>query len=73
MIVSVQGSERGAAPVKGVTLDCVLRPQGPSLKVRAQAPDGHNKGGSQPTDISMINRRKYRPRLSLVPGDARRR
>jgi len=33
-----------------------------------QARDGSQYGGTQPTDISRINRRHYWPRLGVDPG-----
>jgi hypothetical protein len=46
-------------PRFGATLDGVKRLK-QTLEPRArQAPDGHKEGGSQPTDISMINRRLF--------------
>jgi hypothetical protein len=44
-------------PRGGATLGGVRRPQGPLGPRRRPAPDGGTAGGSQPTDISRINRR----------------
>ena len=44
-------------PRCGVTLGSVKRPQGTLVPRMRPAPDGGKEGGSQPTDISVINRR----------------
>ena len=46
-------------PRCGVTLGGVMRPQGTLVPRRRQAPDGCTEGGSQPTAISVINRRVF--------------
>ena len=46
-------------PRCGVTLDGVKRLQHTLVPRARQAPDGRKEGGSQPTDISMINRRLF--------------
>ena len=46
-------------PRCGVTLGSVKRPQGTLVPRMRQAPDGCKEGGSQPTDISVINRRVF--------------
>ena len=46
----------------GAIFDRVMRPR-PSPLERSRRRDGHLYGGTQPTDISMIDRRCYRPRL----------
>jgi hypothetical protein len=43
----------------GVTLDGVKRPAGILGPRARQTPDGRQSGGTQPTDISRINRRMY--------------
>ena len=52
-----------AQPRCGVILGSVKRPQGMLVPRVRQAPDGGKEGGSQPTDISVINRRFYWLRL----------
>src|SRR5262249_54143789 len=52
-----------AQPRCGVTLDSVTRPSGILVPRVRQAPDGSKEGGTQPTDISKINRRHYWLRL----------
>jgi hypothetical protein len=47
----------GARPRYGVTLDGVTRPAGTLAPRWRQAPDGPKSGGTQSTDISVINRR----------------
>ena len=44
-------------PRFGVTLGGVMRPKGTLVPSMRQAPDGGKEGGTQPTDISVINRR----------------
>ena len=44
-------------PRCGVTLGGVMRPQGTLVPRVRQAPDGGQSGGSQPTEIRVINRR----------------
>jgi hypothetical protein len=44
-------------PRFGVTLGGVMRPQGTLVPRMRQAPDGCKESGSQPTDISVLNRR----------------
>jgi hypothetical protein len=46
----------------GAIFDRVMRLRPSSLE-RSRRRDGHQYGGTQPTDISMINRREYRLRL----------
>jgi transposase len=46
-----------APPRCGATLGSVTRPQGTLVPRMRQAPDGGKAGGSQPTEISVINRR----------------
>jgi hypothetical protein len=46
-----------APPRYGATLDGVTRPAGTLVPRVRQAPDGGQSGGTQPTDISMIDRR----------------
>ena len=46
----------------GAIFDRVMRLR-PSPLERSRRHDGHQYGGTQPTDISMINRREYRLRL----------
>jgi hypothetical protein len=55
-----------AQPRCGATLGSVTRPQGTLVPRMRQAPDGGKEGGSQPTDISVINRR-----LLLAPPPPR--
>ena len=50
-------------PRFGVTLGGVMRPTGTLVPRMRQAPDGGKEGGTQPTDISVINRRYYWLRL----------
>jgi len=50
-------------PRCGGTLDRVTRPSGMLVPRVRQAPDGRKEGGTQPTDISKINRRHYWLRL----------
>jgi hypothetical protein len=52
-----------AQPRCGVTLDGVKRLKHTLVPRARQAPDGRKYGGSQPTDISRINRR-----LLLAPA-----
>jgi hypothetical protein len=56
-------------PRCGVTLGGVRRPTGTLVPRRRQAPDGCKEGGSQPTDISVINRRVFlAPALPIEKG-----
>jgi hypothetical protein len=48
-----------AQPRFGVTLGSVKRPTGTLVPRVRQAPDGCKEGGTQPTDISVINRRVF--------------
>ena len=57
-----RGTEVDAAPVFGAIFERVVRPRPSSLE-RSRRRDGHQYGGNQPTDISMIDRREYRLRL----------
>jgi hypothetical protein len=52
-----QRASEEAPPRCGVTLGSVKRPGGILGPRRRQAPDGHQLGGDQPTEISVINRR----------------
>ena len=52
-----QRASEKTQPRFGVTLGGVMRPQGTLVPRMRQAPDGCQEGGSQPTDISRINRR----------------
>jgi hypothetical protein len=55
---------RRRSPGDGATLVSVMRLRQQILVSRPrQAPDGHKQGGTQPTNISMINRRGYWLRL----------
>jgi hypothetical protein len=55
---------RRRSPGEGATLVGVTRLRRQTLVSRPrQAPDGHEQGGSQPTNISMSNRRGYWLRL----------
>ena len=57
-------------PRCGVTLGSVKRPQGTLVPRWRQAPDGGKEGGSQPTDISVINRRVFlAPALPIDKGE----
>ena len=60
--ISLRGFPRLSAeaqPRCGGTLGGVRRPQGTLVPRMRQAPDGCQEGGSQPTDISVINRRVF--------------
>jgi hypothetical protein len=60
-------------PRCGVILGGVMRPQGTLVPRMRQAPDGGKEGGSQPTDISVINRRVFlAPALPLDKRQNRR-
>jgi hypothetical protein len=54
-------------PRGGVALDGVKRRKETLVPRSRQAPDGPKEGGSQPTDISVINRRSYWLRLFRCP------
>ena len=56
-------SRRRRGPGDGATLVSVTRLRQTLASRPRQAPDGHKYGGTQPTNISMINRRGYWPRL----------
>ena len=56
---------RRRSPGKGGTLVSVKRLRQILVSRPRQAPDGHKQGGTQPTYISMINRRGYWLRLLL--------
>jgi hypothetical protein len=61
--VSTTSSHRWRrGPGIGAIFDRVMRPQ-PSPLERSRRRDGHLYGGTQPTDLSMIDRRCYRLRL----------
>src|SRR5882672_10137382 len=56
-------------PRFGVTLGGVMRPKGTLVPRLRQAPDGGKEGGTQPTDISVINRRVLlAPSLPIKKG-----
>jgi hypothetical protein len=50
---------RRRSPGDGATLVSVMRLRQSLVSRPRQAPDGHKYGGTQPTNISMINRRGY--------------
>src|SRR5439155_25695119 len=54
---------RRRSPGDGATLVSVKRLRQILVSRPRQAPDGHKQGGTQPTNISMINRRGYWLRL----------
>src|SRR5207249_11108548 len=54
---------RRRSPGDGATLVGVKRLRQILVSRPRQAPDGHKQGGTQPTNISMINRRGYWLRL----------
>jgi hypothetical protein len=54
---------RRRSPGDGATLVSVMRLRQSLVSRPRQAPDGHKYGGTQPTNISMINRRGYWLRL----------
>jgi hypothetical protein len=54
---------RRRSPGDGATLVGVTRLRQILVSRPRQAPDGHKQGGTQPTNISMINRRGYWLRL----------
>jgi hypothetical protein len=57
-------------PRCGVTRGGVMRPTGTLVPRMRQAPDGCKEGGSQPTDISVINRRLLlAPALPIDQGE----
>jgi hypothetical protein len=57
---------RGRSPGHGATLVGVKRLRQTLVSRARQAPDGYKQGGTQPTYISLINRRGYW--LRLFPG-----
>ena len=61
-VILTSSPRRRRGPGIGAIFDRVMRPRPSSLE-RSRRRDGHLYGGTQPTDISMINRRCYRPRL----------
>ena len=68
-VIDSQELGRDVGPDIGATLDDVKRRLRSTLVPRPrQAPDGSQYGGTQSTDISRINRRQYRSRLSSAPG-----
>lgn len=64
-----QERRRDGTTDTGVTLDDVKRRLRSTLVPRPRpAPDGSQYGGTQPTNISRINRRQYWSRLASAPG-----
>ena len=61
-LIPISSHRRRRGPGIGAIFDRVMRPR-PSPLERSRRRDGHLYGGTQPTDISMINRRCYRLRL----------
>ena len=61
-LIPTSSHRRRRGPGIGAIFDRVMRLR-PSPLERSRRRDGHLYGGTQPTDISMINRRCYRPRL----------
>ena len=68
-ILQISGRRRGAGPVFRAIHDDVRRRLRSTLVPRVrQARDGSQYGGTQTTDISRINRRKYWLHLGADPG-----
>jgi hypothetical protein len=61
-LIPISSHRRRRGPGIGAIFDRVMRPR-PSPLERSRRRDGHLYGGTQPTDLSMIDRRCYRPRL----------
>src|SRR3989442_3924252 len=61
-LITISSHRRRRSPGIGAISDRVTRP-GPSPLERSRRCDGHQDGGSQPTDISMIDRREDRLRF----------
>ena len=56
-LTGVERLSEEAQPRCGGTLGSVKRPHGMLVPRVRQAPDGGKEGGTQPTDISVLNRR----------------
>jgi hypothetical protein len=61
-LITISSHRRRRSPGIGAIFDRVTRLR-PSPLERSRRCDGHQYGGTQPTDISMIDRREYRLRL----------
>jgi hypothetical protein len=61
-LIPISSHRRRRSPGIGAIFDRVMRLR-PSPLERSRRRDGHLYGGTQPTDIRMIDRRGYRLRL----------